>query len=249
MPKTLLNLCTVGPCPSPADDLPGFLTWHRSMFGALRMEGDGDGGDAGEGDDGGAGDGDDDGKDDAGDKPPAEPPALVEERTARKNAETILSELLPGKSKAEIRKALKAGTLDALRPAPPKNDKGGGKDSEEQVDVEQIKRDATRDATEKANARIVSSEVRALAAELFEDPSDAPLYLDLSKYDVDDDGNVDAAEIKADLKKLIESKKHLAKKAGRPKPDKTQGAKADAASESMPGRRRMAAAYADSGAK
>lgn len=83
-------------------------------------------------------------------------------------------------------------------------------------------------AAEKRNTdltnRTVRAEVRALAAESFEDPSDAHLYLDLSKY-VDAKGDIDADSIKADLAELLTKKAHLAKATGpaRAKPDLDQG--------------------------
>lgn len=44
------------PCPSPVEDLAGFLAWHRGVYGDARMEGDGGaGGGAGDGGQGGAG--------------------------------------------------------------------------------------------------------------------------------------------------------------------------------------------------
>lgn len=72
--------------------------------------------------------------------------------------------------------------------------------------------------------RTVRAEVRALAAESFEDPSDAHLYLELSKY-VDAKGDIDADGIKADLADVLTRKAHLAKATGpaRPKVDPDQG--------------------------
>lgn len=76
-----------------------------------------------------------------------------------------------------------------------------------------------------ANARIIKAEVKALAADLFEDPQDAPLYLKLDEYDVDDDGEVDTDMILDDLKAVLDEKPHLAKRSERrrPKPDRGQG--------------------------
>jgi hypothetical protein len=76
--------------------------------------------------------------------------------------------------------------------------------------------------------RTVRAEIRALAAESFQDPSDAHLYLDLSKY-VDDGGEIDAAAITADLAAVLTSKAHLAKATGAPrlKPNPAQGAVPD----------------------
>lgn len=76
-----------------------------------------------------------------------------------------------------------------------------------------------------ANRRIVRSEVKAIAADLFADPQDAPLYLKLDDYDVDEDGEVDVDMIRDDLKAVLDEKPHLAKSTERkrPKPDRGQG--------------------------
>jgi hypothetical protein len=225
----------------PGFDLEAVFARNRALFGGARMEADGDG--DGGGDDGGDS-GEGDGKDggDGDDAADAEPPALIEERNARKNAVTLLSELT-GKSKGEIARALKKGgdALTGLKPAEAAKDSDGG-DGKEPVDAAKIKRDAEQVANERANGRIVKAEVRALAADLFADPADAHLYLDLSQYDVDDDGEVDAKAITADLKALLKAKPHLTK-TGRPKPDPSQG-KQGGSPEATPGIGRMRQAYA-----
>ncbi|MBQ1165906.1 hypothetical protein KBZ21_48790, partial [Streptomyces sp. A73] len=50
--------------------------------------------------------------------------------------------------------------------------------------------------------RAVRAEVRALAANEFADPVDAAAFLSLDGY-VSDDGEVDAEQIRADLKALL----------------------------------------------
>lgn len=72
--------------------------------------------------------------------------------------------------------------------------------------------DAMRaEVTSKANKRIVRSEVKAIATELFADAADAPLYVDLDQFEVDDEGDVDATAITAALKEVLKRKPHLAK--------------------------------------
>lgn len=109
---------------------------------------------------------------------------------------------------------------------------GKQKNAEEQqtADVERIKREAAAEATSKANARIVRAEVKALAAETFADAADAAPFLDLSQYEVDDNGDVDADQIRDDLKALLQRKPHLAKPVTAtgpktPKADPAQGSK------------------------
>lgn len=67
------------------------------------------------------------------------------------------------------------------------------------------------DAEAKANLRLVRANVKEAAAGLFADPADAALYLDLAKYEVDEDGDlVDPEELIEDLNQVLERKPHLA---------------------------------------
>jgi len=77
-------------------------------------------------------------------------------------------------------------------------------------DVEAIKATATKEATAKANTRIVRAEIRAAAAGKLADPSDAHLYLNLDQFEVDDNGDVDSEEIADAIDDLIKRKPHLA---------------------------------------
>jgi hypothetical protein len=77
-------------------------------------------------------------------------------------------------------------------------------------DPEAIRREAAREATTKANARILRSEIKAAAAGKLADPTDAALYLDLDKFEVDENGDVDAEEISDAIEELLTRKPHLA---------------------------------------
>jgi hypothetical protein len=88
--------------------------------------------------------------------------------------------------------------------------------------------------------RAVRAEVRALAAAKFEDSEDAIAFLNLASY-ADDEGEIDAEQIKADLADLLERKPHLAKKMPAepdkrrtPAPDRTQASSANASRTSSP---------------
>lgn len=93
--------------------------------------------------------------------------------------------------------------LAALEAAP----KGDGTET---PDADQIKAQATREAITKANARILRSEIKAAAAGKFADPSDAALYLDPAKFEVDENGDVDTEEISEAIEELLTRKPHLA---------------------------------------
>lgn len=84
------------------------------------------------------------------------------------------------------------------------------KGESETPDADSIRAQAARDANAKANARILRSEVKALAAGKFADPADVALYLDLDKFEVDDSGDVDADEINDAIEELLTRKPHLA---------------------------------------
>lgn len=161
------------------------------------------GGSEGSAEDDGAGDGDDDEGDDDG-KIDAEGftkggrKAIEAERLAAKRARDdlrpwrVLARELGVKSPDEVKALI-------------------SKDKTEQVDADKIRRETEHAVLSKANTRIVRSEIKALAAESFADPADAVLNLDVTDYEVDDDGNVDEARLKSDLAALLKRKPHLAK--------------------------------------
>jgi hypothetical protein len=89
---------------------------------------------------------------------------------------------------------------------------GGGKD-----DADTIRKQAEAAATVKANARIVRSEVRAAATGKLADPKDALTFLDLSQFEVNEDGEVDAEEISDAIDDLLKSKPYLAAATAKPR--------------------------------
>jgi len=74
----------------------------------------------------------------------------------------------------------------------------------------------------KQTERAVKGEVKALAADLLQNPADAHAFLDLSKY-ADEDGEIDSDAIRSDLAALVEERPYLAKSKG-PKSNPAQGA-------------------------
>lgn len=168
-----------------------------------------DGGDAGGDDAGGDPVGDDDGDGEDGED------GLTKALDAeRKRAERNRKALTPwrelsrefGMKPDEIREALRGRTSGG-------NDGQGEpkSDAKQEVNVEEIKRQAIREANARVNEKLVRSAVTVQAAELLRDPSDAARYIDISDYEVDDDGNVDARQIQDDLKALLRDKPYLGK--------------------------------------
>jgi hypothetical protein len=80
----------------------------------------------------------------------------------------------------------------------------------ETPDLDAIKRQAASEAAAKANARILRSEIKAAAAGKFADVSDAILNIDLTAFEVDENGDVDADEIAEAIQEVLTRKPHLA---------------------------------------
>ncbi|MCA1218693.1 hypothetical protein [Streptomyces sp. 8L] len=96
-------------------------------------------------------------------------------------------------------------------------------------DPAQMARDAQREAVQKANRRILRAEVKAAAAGRLRDAGDALVHLDLDKFAVGEDGDVDQDELSEALDDLLARKPYLAKDDGprTPAPDPAQGARPD----------------------
>lgn len=63
-----------------------------------------------------------------------------------------------------------------------------------------------------ANQRVLKSEIRAAAASVLENPADATIFLDLSKFTVSDDGETNSEEINNALGALVKERPYLAKR-------------------------------------
>ena len=110
--------------------------------------------------------------------------ALTAERTARKAAEKALN-------------TLKAELANKDKPA------------EEQAIAERI-REATEAVSAKANARLVSAELKAAAAGKVKNPALALKLIDTSGIDVDDEGEVDSDALNQAIADLLEQYPELA---------------------------------------
>jgi hypothetical protein len=121
--------------------------------------------------------------------------ALAKERQARKDAE---------KARRAAEKAL--ADFQAQQSA-------GAEQDAAKAAAEQARRDAEAAALAKANGRILAAELKAAAKGVLADPSDAAAFIDLSQFEVGDDGSVDADEISGAISDLIKRKPHLAAKA------------------------------------
>lgn len=104
--------------------------------------------------------------------------------------------------------------------------KAEGKEKEFAAAEERRKVEA--DALAKANERILKAEVRAQATAKLADPADALLYLDLSSFEVGDDGDVDADGITAAIDDLLKNKPYLSAQGRRFQGSADGGARKDA---------------------
>lgn len=104
------------------------------------------------------------------------------------------------KTERDARRELEQKLADAAKPA----------STDETPDLEAIKSEAAREATAKANARILRSEIKAAAAGKFHDLSDVIPNLDINSFEVDENGDVDADEIAEAIQDLLTRKPHLA---------------------------------------
>lgn len=102
--------------------------------------------------------------------------------------------------------ALKA-QLDALQA------KVDGKEAEHAA--QQAAQAVKDEALAGANSRILKAEIRAAAAGKLADPADALAYIPLDKFEVNDEGEVDATAITTAIDELISKKPYLAAQGGR----------------------------------
>jgi len=97
--------------------------------------------------------------------------------------------------------------------APNKSASTKDDDSSDPVDVDEIRREANVQAQSRVNDKLKRAAVKAEAAEVLLHAGDAVRFLDLDDYEVDDDGEVDVAQIKRDLRALLVDRPELGKAA------------------------------------
>lgn len=208
MPKTIHGIDLTAP-----GGIEALLAFHFQTFGDAVMLADGE-----EDEDAGSEDeeadedsGDSGSEDDSEDEGDVEGADALGDRG--KNALRAMKERVKASKKAE--REAKA-ELDKLRNSAGKSD--------EQV-AEQQQRDQREAAIlNKANERIVRSEIKSAAAGKLQNPAIAVRLLDLSDFEVDEDGNVDEDEIAQAIDDLLEKEPYLAvQSGGGPKFDSARG--------------------------
>lgn len=124
----------------------------------------------------------------------------------------------PGKKALDSMKAAKRDAEQKARDAEARLAEALAKidGKEKEHAAEQERRKVEDAALAKANERILKAEIRATAAGKLADPADALLYLNLTDFEVGDDGEVDSTALKAAIDDLVKSKPYLAAQGGTP---------------------------------
>lgn len=105
-------------------------------------------------------------------------------------------------------------------------------------------REAETAALQKANQRIINAELRAAAAGKLADPADALRFIDVSAFEVDAEGNVDAEAIAEAIADLTQKKPYLSAQGGRRFGGTVDGGARDSRKpDPGPGLPRLLAAY------
>lgn len=79
----------------------------------------------------------------------------------------------------------------------------------EEVALDNARNEGRSEATKAANVRILKSELKALATGKLADPTDAALFIDLSKFEVNDEGDPDSDALTEAIADLLVRKPHL----------------------------------------
>ena len=103
------------------------------------------------------------------------------------------------------------------------------KEEPDPVDTDAIRAQAVQEANAKVAERIIRTEVKAAAKGLIADPNDALAFIDLSQFDVSEDGSVDETDIADAIKGLLEKKPYLAAPARRFQDSADGGSRNDSA--------------------
>jgi hypothetical protein len=199
--------------PITLDNLDALFSHHRRLTGGWSMEGEG--GDGGGGGAGGGAGGDGAGK--GGDAPPK-----FEAITSQEQLDKVLGARL-------AREREKYSDYEDLVKIKAERDAAAeAAKTEAEKAVDATRKEGETTATERANERIVRSEAKAAAATAkFRDPDVAVKLLDLKGIKLDDNGEVDAAALKAELDQLATDHPYLVDDGKTtkpsPQPDRSQG--------------------------
>lgn len=209
MPKTVhgIDLTTPG-------GVEALLAFHFQQFGHAVMLANGEEDEDGDSDEDEENeDQDNSGSDDDSDEDEEDPEGADALGDKGKNALRAMKDRVKASKKAE--REAKA-ELDRLKSS-------AGK-SEEQVEEQRQREQREAAILDKANERIVRSEIKSAAAGKLQNPALAVRLLDLFDFEVDEDGNVDEDDIAQAIDELLEKEPYLAVQSGSgPKFDSARG--------------------------
>ncbi|HEY5834989.1 hypothetical protein [Streptomyces sp.] len=115
-----------------------------------------------------------------------------------------------GKQALDRMKAKLRDERGKRRAAESERDQLKAKSVDDKPDQDQIRAEADKAATAKANKRIIRSEVKAAATGKLAKPADALVFLDLDQFEVDGDGQVDEDEVAEAIENLLTDRPYLA---------------------------------------
>lgn len=209
MPKTVHGIDLTAP-----GGVEALLAFHFQQFGHAVMLANGEEDEDGDSDEDEENeDQDNSGSDDDSDEDEEDPEGSDDLGDKGKNALRAMKDRVRASKKAE--REAKA-ELDRL-----KNSEGK---TEEQVEEQRQREQREAAILNKANERIVRSEIKSAAAGKLQNPALAVRLLDLSDFEVDEDGNVDEDDIAQAIDELLEKEPYLAVQSGAgPKFDSARG--------------------------
>lgn len=103
------------------------------------------------------------------------------------------------------------------------------KETPDPVDADAIRAQAEREANAKVSERIIRTEVKAAAKGRVADPNDALLFIDLSQFDVAEDGSVNETDLNDAIEELLKKKPYLAAQSRRFQDSADGGSRNDSA--------------------
>jgi hypothetical protein len=209
MPKTVHGIDLTAP-----GGIEALLAFHYQTFGDAVMLADGEEDDEGDSDEDEDGeDQDNSGSEDDSDEDEEEVDGADALGDKGQKALRAMKDRVKASKKAE--REAKA-ELERLK-------NSAGK-TEEQLAEQQQREQREAAILNKANERIVRSEIKSAAAGKLQNPALAIRLLDLADFEVDEDGNVDEDEIAQAIDELLEREPYLAVQSGTgPKFDSARG--------------------------
>lgn len=154
---------------------------------------------------------------------------VVENETPEVEAEEVEESTAEVRDPAALLKAYEAEKTKRRELSQKLREQEANKPDPDPVDTDAIRAQAVQEANAKVAERIIRTEVKAAAKGVIADPNDALAFIDLSQFDVSDDGSVDETDITDAINGLLEKKPYLAAQAKRFQDSADGGSRNDSA--------------------